>query len=131
VIIFATGFRSAIPCLDPDVFSAERGAAQLYLNVFPERPGLYVIGLFETDGSLFPVVSKQAALAASVIVAQRNGTDRAGWFERQRTGVRPDLSGGIKYLASQRHAFYVQYDEYVHRLEKMLKRMAPPARGAG
>ncbi len=130
VIIFATGFRSGIACLDPDVFSADRGGAQLYLNVFPDQPGLYVIGLFETDGSLFPVVSKQAALVASVIVAQRNGLDRAAWFERQRTGARPDLSGGIKYLASQRHAFYVQYDEYVHRLETMLKRMAPRARGA-
>ena len=129
VIIFATGFRSAIPCLDADVFSPERGGRQLYLNVFPEQPALYVIGLFETDGSLFPVVSKQAALVASFIVAHRNGSERAAWFDRQRSGPRPDVSGGIKYLSSQRHAFYVQYDEYVHRLEKLLKRMAPE-RGA-
>ena len=131
VIIFATGFQAAIPCLDADVFSAERGASQLYLNVFPDRAGLYVIGLFETDGSLFPVVSKQAALVASVITARRSGSERAAWFERQRTGPRPDLSGGIRYLASQRHAFYVQYDEYVHRLEQMLKRMAPARDAAG
>ena len=52
---------------------------------------------------------------------------RTVWI--QRTGPRPDLSGGIKYLSSQRHAFYVQFDEYVHRLEKLLKRMAPE-RGA-
>jgi hypothetical protein len=130
VIIFATGFRSAIPCLDAQVFAPERGGAQLYLNVFAEQRGLYVVGLFETDGSLFPVVSKQAALVASVIRAQHEGSERAAWFERRRTGARPDLTGGIKYLASQRHAFYVQYDEYVHRLEKMLKRMGAHSHGA-
>ncbi len=131
VIIFATGFRSAIPCLDAQLFAPERGGSQLYLNVFPDRPGLYIVGLFETDGSLFPVVSKQAALVASVIRAQREGSERATWFERQRTGARPDLSGGIKYLASQRHAFYVQYDEYVHRLDKTLKRMGARSHVAG
>jgi hypothetical protein len=46
------------------------------------------------------------------------------WFRRLRAGAPPDLHGGIHYLKSQRHAIYVQYDEYVHFLEKVLKRIA-------
>jgi hypothetical protein len=125
VIILATGYRATIPCLDPSVLSLEAGAAPLYLNVFPDHAGLYVVGLFETDGAAYPVVSKQAALVAAVIRAERDAPERAAWFHRGRTGARPDLSGGMKYLASPRHAIYVQYDEYVHRLEKLVHRLRP------
>jgi hypothetical protein len=40
------------------------------------------------------------------------------------------LHGGIRYLKSQRHAIYVQYDEYVHFLEKTLKKIARMPRRA-
>lgn len=127
VIILATGYRATIPCLDPSVLSLEHGAAPLYLNIFPDRAGLYVVGLFETDGAAYPVVSKQAALIAAVLRAEQDDPGRAAWFHRQRTGPRPDLHGGIRYLASPRHAIYVQFDEYVHVLEKMLHRLRPAA----
>ena len=125
VIIFATGYRATIPCVDPGVLSLDAGAAPLYLNIFPDRAGLYAIGLFETDGAAYPVVSRQAELVASVIRAERDDPRRAAWFHAARTGPRPDLTSGIKYVASPRHAIYVQFDEYVHMLDKMLKHLRP------
>ncbi len=124
-IIYATGYRATIPCLDPSVLSLEAGALPLFLNIFPEHRNLFVIGLFETDGGAYPVVSKQAALVASVIRAEQDAPERAAWFHRLRAGPRPDLTGGIRYLASPRHAIYVQYDEYVHYLAKLLRKLGP------
>ena len=35
----------------------------------------------------------------------------------------PDLSGGVKYLASDRHGNYVQHDAYLAELRRLRKRM--------
>ena len=51
------------------------------------------------------------------------------WFTRLRA-TPPDLRGGIRYLKSQRHSIYVQYDEYVHFLEKTLRKIARMPRRA-
>jgi hypothetical protein len=69
-------------------------------------------------------VSKQAALIAALIRAESESPAAVEWFRRIRSRPQPDLHGGIRYLKSQRHAIYVQYDEYVHFLEKTLKKIA-------
>ena len=131
VIVWATGYRASIPCLDPDLLSLEQGAAPLFLNVFPERQNLFVAGLFESDGAAYPVVSRQAALIAAVLRARADSPERAARFERLRSGPRPNLTGGVRYLATPRHSIYVQYDEYVHYLDRLLRSLgaipaAPP-----
>ncbi|MBX6332204.1 MAG: NAD(P)-binding domain-containing protein [Gemmatimonadaceae bacterium] len=123
LIIYATGYRATIPCLDPSVLSLEAGAAPLLLNVFPDRKNLFVVGLFETDGGAYPMVSRQAALIATLIRAEERAPAAARWFHELRTGPRPNLTGGIKYLASPRHSIYVQYDEYMHYTAKVLKKL--------
>lgn len=134
VIVWATGYRAVIPYLAPDVLSLERGAAPLFLNVFPDRENLFVVGLFETDGAAYPVVSRQAALIAALLRARAERPDRVDHFERLRRGRRPNLTGGVRYLATPRHSIYVQYDEYVHYLDKLLRAMggdaAPAPRAA-
>jgi hypothetical protein len=82
------------------------------------------VGLFETDGAAYPIVSKQAALIAALVRAESESPAVIDWFRRLRAGEPPDLHGGIHYLKSQRHSIYVQYDEYVHLLEKSLKKIA-------
>ncbi|HEX6534438.1 MAG TPA: NAD(P)-binding domain-containing protein [Gemmatimonadaceae bacterium] len=123
LIVWATGYRATIPCLPPSVLSLEQGATPLFLNVFPEARNLFVVGLFETDGGAYPMVSKQAALIAALIRAEQDAPRKAAWFHALRTARRRDLTGGIHYLSSPRHSIYVQYDEYVHYVEKLTKKM--------
>lgn len=123
VIIYATGYRATIPALDESLIPGGVGVGPFFLNVFHERPNLFAVGLFETDGAAYPIVSKQAALIASLIRAEDDAPAVVEWFRRLRAAPPPDLRGGIRYLASPRHAIYVQYDEYVHFLEKTLRRI--------
>lgn len=123
LIVWATGYRASIPFLPSSVLSLDQGAKPLFLNVFPEARNLFVVGLFETDGGAYPMVSKQAALIAALIRAEQEAPGKAAWFHSLRTSRRHDLTGGIRYLGSPRHSIYVQYDEYVHYAEKLLKRM--------
>jgi cation diffusion facilitator CzcD-associated flavoprotein CzcO len=123
LIVYATGYRATIPFLDPSVVPLHQGAAPLFLNIFPDRKNLFMVGHFETDGAAYPVVSKQADLIAALISAERDAPARAAWFHSLRTGPRPNLTGGIRYLHSQRHSIYVQYDEYVKYLEQVLRKM--------
>jgi hypothetical protein len=123
VIVYATGYRATLPVLDPGLIPLHDGATLPFLNVFPDQRGLFVIGLFETDGAAFPVVSRQAALVAALLRAEQDAPERAAWFHTLRTGRRPDLTGGVKYVHSPRHAIYVQFDEYLHYTSRLVKRM--------
>lgn len=130
LLIYATGYRPAIPYIAPDVLSLAHGAAPLYLNIVPDRPGLFVIGLFATDGAAYPVMSRQATLVAEVVRARDASPRAAAWFEARRAGPAPDLTGGVRYLRSTRHAIYVQFDEYVHVLDRTIARMKTLRRSA-
>ena len=123
VIVYATGYRATLPVLDPRLMPLHDGAPLPFLNVFPDQRGLFVIGLFETDGAAFPVVSKQAALVAALLRAEQHAPERAAWFHTLRTGSRPNLTGGVKYVHSPRHAIYVQFDEYLHYVARLVKHM--------
>ncbi|HEU4585205.1 MAG TPA: hypothetical protein VFR95_05610, partial [Gemmatimonadaceae bacterium] len=130
LIVYATGYRASIPVLDESLLPGGSGVAPFFLNIFHERPHLYAVGLFETDGAAYPIVSKQAALITALIRAESESPAALEWFSRLRAGAPPDLTGGIRYLKSQRHSIYVQYDEYVHFLEKTLKKLARMPRHA-
>lgn len=124
LIVYATGYRASIPVLDESLLPGGAGVAPFFINIFHERPNLFAVGLFETDGAAYPIVSKQAALIAALIRAESESPAVVEWFRRLRAGTPPDLHGGIHYLKSPRHSIYVQYDEYLHFLEKTLKKIA-------
>lgn len=124
LMVYATGYRASIPVLDESLLPHGAGVAPFFLNIFHQSPNLYAVGLFETDGAAYPIVSKQAALIAALIRAESDSPATVEWFRRLRAGKPPELHGGIRYLKSQRHTIYVQYDEYVHYLEKTLGKIA-------
>jgi hypothetical protein len=85
---------------------------------------LFVIGLFETDGAAYPVVSRQAELVARYLAFKTAAPERFAKLDAMRRGEMPDLKGGVRYMSTARHSTYVQFDEYVHYLDKLLKRTA-------
>ena len=123
VILWATGYRPRIPCLEAGGVHLAESGEDLYLNIFSgEHPGLYVIGFFETAGAAYPLVSKQSALLASVLSAvQKNGA-AVRTFEELRAKPRA-LTGGMRYASSPRHAFYVQFEDYLKELDRVRTRV--------
>ena len=72
VILWATGYRPSIPCLEAGGIHLAESGEDLYLNMFSrDYPGLYVMGFFGTAGAAYPIVSKQGALLAAVLAGTR------------------------------------------------------------
>ena len=76
------------------------------------------MGFFETAGAAYPIVSKQGALLAAVLAAREKNGAAIRTFEQLSAKPRP-RTGGMRYVSSPRHAFYVQFEEYLHVLEKV------------
>jgi cation diffusion facilitator CzcD-associated flavoprotein CzcO len=122
LIVWATGYERVYPFLDlPGTSGGE--PPDLYLNVFHrERPDLSVVGLFETDGGAYGLLSLQGELIAGYAEARARGRDTAE-FDALRQGARPDLRGGRRYLESQRHRYYVREAVYRRTLERLGRRL--------
>lgn len=125
LIIWATGYHAPIPFLAEALPARDGASPELFAALFvPRAPNLYVLGHFESDGGAYPLVSKQAKLVA---LLARSDADRPGptrqWIERLTSGRRPDLSGGVRYVASPRHANYAQFETYDAYLRRMLRRV--------
>jgi hypothetical protein len=129
VVVYATGYRPLIPCLSEVLPLSEAGVPDLFARMFP--PGVknvFVMGQFESDGALNPLVSRQARVIAAILRAQRSQPERYRWFEQHLAGSPPDISGGVDRIATQRHAFYAQFEAYQHYLDGLLRKLgAAPA----
>jgi cation diffusion facilitator CzcD-associated flavoprotein CzcO len=125
LIIWATGYHATIPFLTDAVPARDGAGPELFAALFvPRAPNLYVLGHFESDGGAYPLVSKQAELVA--LLAASDAADSVAtrqWVSRFTSGQRPDLSGGVRYVASPRHANYAQFETYEAYLRQVLRRV--------
>ena len=124
LIIWATGYRPTIPFLAGALAADERRGPELFAALLPKAvPNLYVLGHFESDGGAYPLVSQQARLVA--LLARRDATAPEAtreWIARLIAGRRPDLSGGVRYVPSPRHANYAQFETYESVLRRLIAR---------
>ena len=90
VILWATGYRPSIPCLEAGGIHLAESGEDLYLNMFSrEHPGLYVMGFFGTAGAAYPIVSKQGALLATVLTRREKNGAAMRTFERAAREAAP------------------------------------------
>ena len=124
LIIWATGYHATIPFLTEAIPQRDGAGPELFAALVATRaPNLYVLGHFESDGGAYPLVSKQAELVA--LLAASDAADSAAtrqWISRLTSGRRPDLSGGVRYVASPRHANYAQFEIYEAYLRRLIRR---------
>jgi hypothetical protein len=125
LIVWATGYRPTIPFLAAALPHHDGAGPELFATLFPVRmPNLYVLGHFEADGGAYPLVSKQAELVALLAGADAvNPEATRQWIARLTSGGRPDLSGGVRYLSSPRHANYAQFETYEKYLHGLIGRV--------
>lgn len=121
LIVWATGYDKRFPFLPAEAIDGDPDALDLYLTVFHRRlPDLFFVGLFETDGAAYGLAGRQADLVAAYLDAKLPESTRHA-FDRLRAADRPDLRGGVHYIDSVRHNYYVKGDVFERALEKALK----------
>ena len=97
------------------------------MNLFSrENPQLFAIGFMETNGGAYKLFDNMADLIARAILAEAQGGKEAARWEKALTTLRPDLSGGVKYVGSDRHATYVNIDAYQKAMKGLRKTMHWP-----
>ncbi len=124
LIVWATGYRPTIPFLEAALPSRDGSGPPLFGALLPGVANLYVLGHFESDGGAYPLVCKQAELAALLAEANAIAPDATRqWVARLTSGRRPDLSGGVRYVKSIRHANYAQFETYEAFLSRLIRRV--------
>jgi hypothetical protein len=127
LIIFATGYRHSVPYAQ-EYFGSE-DHPDLYLTNFSrEHPGLFGVSFIETNSGAYPHFDGGAQMIASYLEDQDRRPGAAGWFSAMIATDRPDLSGGIAFDHSARHAGYVDAHALGQYRETVFKRMGWPRR---
>ena len=123
LIVFATGYKVTFPYIDRDHFQWKAKYPDLYLSsIHPEYDNLCVLGLHQTDGGAYDFFSYQADMMCNFLKDQVERPEKAAEFRRLKQS-RPNLTGGIKYVKSDRHATYVHKNTFKKYCDKVMKRL--------
>lgn len=127
LVLCATGYTWKVPYLDSTMLAWKGGRPDLYMNLFSrEHPTLYALGFMETNGGAYKLFDEMADLIARAILLRVQGGEAARALDDLITGDRADLSGGIHFVASDRHATYVEIDAYRKHMSRVRKRFSWP-----
>ncbi|MDW3097697.1 MAG: NAD(P)-binding domain-containing protein [Alphaproteobacteria bacterium] len=122
VIVYATGYNYSMPYLAEGAVPFRAGRPDLYLTVFGrDLPGFYAMGFEETNSGGYFLYDEMANCIANAIQDRARAPARAEQF-RQETTTDPDLSGGIRFIESPRHANYVDSPTFQAALKKLARR---------
>jgi cation diffusion facilitator CzcD-associated flavoprotein CzcO len=98
------------------------GRPDFYLHVFhPTRDDLFILGMLQPDSGVWPLMDLQARAVAGCLRAARAGGPAVARVRALRTGPRPDLGGGIRYVKSERHRYEVEHSTYARHLKKLIR----------
>jgi len=128
LVLMATGYSMSMPFLSESLFQWHGGRPELVMRLFhPSQDNLFVIGLVETNMGLYPLLGLMSHVISQVITDQLKGhIESQQSFDAIRQGPRPDLSGGIGFVHSDRHYGYVDARAYRRYLKRLIKRMGWP-----
>jgi cation diffusion facilitator CzcD-associated flavoprotein CzcO len=123
-VICATGYKFAIPYVEEQYLAREGDKISHYLTCFSRKhPTLFTLGLAEFSAALLPQVDLWSCLIAHYANALKHSPDAAKKFERLVRTHRPDLTGGHRMVASDRHVFYCHGKALRHHTLGVFKHM--------
>ncbi len=123
LIVYATGYKVTYPFLRRDHFDWIGKYPDLYLSSLHRRyDNMCCLGLHQTDGGAFDFFAMQADMMANFILDQDRNIGRANCFRQLKSGDRPDLTGGIRYVNSDRHRTYVKKAVFARYCDRLFKR---------
>lgn len=122
LVIAATGYRHTVPYAQ-DLFGGGEHP-DLYLTAFSrEHEGLFGIGFTETNSGAYGHFDGLAQLVAAHLADRRDDPAAHRRFRSMVRHERPDLSGGIRFDDSPRHAGYVDADALTAVRREVMGRM--------
>jgi hypothetical protein len=121
-VIAATGFKISFPFLDTSFMDYSDGqSVPLYhFMIHPDHPSLFIIGLFQPLGSIWPLSDYQAKIAANAIIGSY--TPPADMRERIAKDVEYRRT---HFIQSKRHTVEVEYFPFRKRLLRDVPANAP------
>ena len=122
LIVLATGYRVTFPFLRPRHLNSADGRPDFYLHVFhPTWDDLFIVGMLQPDSGVWPLMDLQARAVARYIRAVGAGGPGIRKVRALKRGPRPDLSGGIRYVHSERHRYEVEHSTYARRVREVIR----------
>mgnify|MGYP000098897862 CR=1 FL=1 len=127
LVLYATGYNMSIPYVPEAYFDWDGGRPKLNLTAFnPKHNNLFAVGYLETNSSAYTLFDRVSQMVANYLNDQVRHPDNARKFERHLREDRPDLSGGIKFIESDRTKGYIEIHAYKKYIEKLRGRMGWP-----
>jgi cation diffusion facilitator CzcD-associated flavoprotein CzcO len=119
VVVYCTGYKITFPFFDESLISAPDNHIELFRRVFqPDIPDVFFIGLLQPLGAIMPLADAQGRFVADHLRGAYALPDRAGMLrdiERERRAQ------AKRYVASKRHTIQVDFEQYLHDLDKERK----------
>ncbi len=131
LILLATGYDMTIPFMERTHFDWAGTRLDGYLSVFTKYDSLFTLGFLATNTGVFGDFDRLAHLVTRFLLDQARDPRRAARFRARIDGVRPDLTGGIRFVESARHQSYKHHPALRSYLEKLRKEMGWPALAPG
>lgn len=127
LIVAATGYRVTAPYLDASLFETRGQRVIQYLNVFNRRHHtLFAIGFAEVAAAIFPLIDHMAHLVAHHLHDREHRPGAAREFESFKTRDEFDVRGGRQFVASDRHANYLDLPAYTAHTDELCRRFGWP-----
>jgi hypothetical protein len=122
LVIMATGYLPRFEFLAAELLGADAdGKPHLHLHAFPRQyPTLFVVGLVQPDGGLFPIVHWQSVVIATWLRLREADARRAATFWTSVAGAADRPLTQAKVADSTRHWFEVNHVQYLRALQHML-----------
>jgi cation diffusion facilitator CzcD-associated flavoprotein CzcO len=116
VVVYCTGYKIAFPFFDEDFISAPDNHIELFRRVFhPDVPNVFFIGLLQPLGAIMPLAEAQGAWVGDYLLGDYELPSDAA----VRADIAADQASMRKrYVASKRHTIQVDFDDYLHALDK-------------
>ena len=123
MIVFATGYKVTYPYMEKSLFQWVSKYPDLYLSsLHREFDNVCCLGLHQTDGGAYDFFTLQADMMCNFILDQEHRPKRAAEFQALKNVDRPNLSGGIRYVDSPRHATYAKKSRFRKYSNKLMRR---------
>ncbi len=132
LVLVATGYDTAIPYVDRRHFDWAGNHLTAFLTAFNARhANLFTLGYLNTAAGVFEDFDRLAHLIACAVVEDERDSEKSKQFRDLVRAGQSDLSGGVDYVDSPRHATYVHHDSFRAELERLRRTMGWPALAPG
>ena len=121
MIVCATGYEVRFPFIDKELLNWNEDLPQLHLHsIHPNRDDVFVVGMIQPNGGLWPLAELQAKLIARAMQLDHLGLHRTESLRKEAKKISQRVNSGIQFAQSSRHRLEVDYYTFRKDLSQLL-----------